>query len=128
MQEKGSMLRKLALQAKKRLNGASKEKLACPKKDLSTMTIYKNLYKNNFKILSYIDNEEDFYLKVKTILSRNPDSPNILKQLVDTSEYSRLDEAQKMGYMLNLAERYAKVKERLDEEKYAQKEYNEMSM
>jgi hypothetical protein len=46
MIEKSSSLRKLAMQAKKRLNGASKEKQSCPKKDLSTMTIYKNLYKN----------------------------------------------------------------------------------
>lgn len=128
MQDKSSMLRKLAMQAKKRLNGASKEKQSCPKKDLSTMTIYKNLYKNNFKIISYIDNEEEFYLKVKKILSMTPDSPNILKQLVDQNEYARLDDAQKIGYMLNLAERYARVKQRIDEEKYVQKEYKEMSM
>ena len=128
MHEKNSMLRKLAMQAKKRLNGASKEKQACPKKDLSTMTIYKNLYKNNFKILSYVDNEEDFYLKVKNLIATTPDSPSILKQLVDLSEYAKLDDAQKIGYMLNLAERYAKVKRRLDEEKYLEKDYEEMSM
>ena len=128
MHENNSMLRKLAMQAKKRLNGASKEKQACPKKDLSTMAIYKNLYKNNFKILSYIDNEEEFYLKVKQILSTTPDSPNILRQLVDIDEYSRLDDAQKIGYMLNLAERYTKAKQRLDEEKYSQKEFEQMSM
>ena len=128
MIEKGSSLRKLAMQAKKRLNGASKEKQSCPKKDLSTMTIYKNLYKNNFKIVSYIDNEEDFYSKVKNILKTTPDSPTILKQLVDIKEYSRLDDAQKIGYMLDLAERYARAKQKLDKEKYLEKEYKEMSM
>ncbi len=128
MHDKHSMLRKLAQQAKKRLNGASQEKQSCPKKELTTMAIYKNLYKNNFKIITYVDDDEDFYKKVKNILSKTPDSPNILKLLVEPDKYAKLDDAQKIGYMLNLAERYAKAKQRLDEEKYKNMECRELSM
>ena len=54
MHNGNSNLRKLAMQAKKRLNGAFIEKQSCPKKDLNTATIYRNLYKNNFKIINEI--------------------------------------------------------------------------
>ena len=111
-------LRKLAMQAKKRLNGAFIEKQSCPKKDLNTATIYKNLYKNNFKLMTYHSDDEEFYQKVKKSLSRFPDNPKILQELVDYDKFSTLDDAQKMAYMLDLAEKLARAKERLHNEKF----------
>lgn len=128
MHNKSSVLSRLAMQAKQRLNGASNEKQSSPKKDLTTQVIYKNLYRNNFKIIAYIDDEEEFYKKVKRLVRARPDSPSVLKELVNVEEYSKLDEEQKMGYMLKLAERYSRAKQRLSAEQFPQKEYEEMTM
>ena len=116
-------LRKLAMQAKKRLNGAFMEKQSCPKKDLNTATIYKNLYKNNFKLMAYKSDEEEFYNKVKNLLLNQPDNPYILHELVDYQKFSMLDDAQKMAYMLDLAEKLAKAKQRLHSEQVHEKQY-----
>lgn len=116
MHNGNSNLRKLALQAKRRLNGAYSEKQNCPKKNLNTAMIYKNLYKNNFKLMAYKSDEEEFYLKVKKSLTIHPDNPTILHELVDYEKFSALDDAQKMAYMLDLAEKLARAKKRLHNE------------
>ena len=118
MHNGNSNLRKLAMQAKKRLNGAFIEKQRCPKKDLNTATIYRNLYKNNFKIMSYKSDDEDFYKRVKENLINFPDNPKILQDLVDYDKFSRLSEEQKMAYILDLAEKLARAKQRFYNEKY----------
>jgi hypothetical protein len=110
------MLRKLALQARQRLNGVSRIKRQNAKKDVSSVTIYRNLYKDNFKIISYDSRDKEFYEKVKMLITSSPDSPKMLRELVDFKEYSKLDDAQKIGYMLNLAERYHQTKEQLQKE------------
>ena len=123
MHNGNSNLRKLAMQAKKRLNGAFIEKQSCPKKDLNTATIYRNLYKNNFKIMSYKSDDEDFYKRVKENLINFPDNPKILQDLVDYDKFSRLSEEQKMAYMLDLAEKLARAKQRFYNEKYDKNVY-----
>lgn len=123
MHNGNSNLRKLAMQAKKRLNGAFIEKQSCPKKDLNTATIYRNLYKNNFKIMSYKSDDEDFYRRVKENLINFPDNPKILQDLVDYDKFSRLSEEQKMAYMLDLAEKLARAKQRFYNEKYDKNVY-----
>ena len=45
-----STLRKMALAAKKRLNGASNEKQKRIKKEVSSFAVYRNLYKNDYKV------------------------------------------------------------------------------
>lgn len=116
MINRNSMLRKLALQARQRLNGVSRIKRQNAKKDVSSVTIYRNLYKDNFKIISYDSRDKEFYEKVKMLITSSPDSPKMLRELVDFKEYSKLDDAQKIGYMLNLAERYHQTKEQLQKE------------
>ena len=111
------------MQAKKRLNGAFIEKQSCPKKDLNTATIYRNLYKNNFKIMSYKSDDEDFYKRVKENLINFPDNPKILQDLVDYDKFSSLSEEQKMAYMLDLAEKLARAKQRFYNEKYDKNVY-----
>ncbi len=123
MHNGNSNLRKLAMQAKKRLNGAFIEKQSCPKKDLNTATIYRNLYKNNFKIMSYKSDDEDFYKRVKENLINFPDNPKILQDLVDYDKFSSLSEEQKMAYMLDLAEKLARAKQRFYNEKYDKNVY-----
>ena len=116
MINRNSMLRKLALQARQRLNGVSRIKRQNAKKDVSSVTIYRNLYKDNFKIISYDSRDKEFYEKVKMLITSSPDSPKMLRELVDFKEYSKLNDAQKIGYMLNLAERYHQTKEQLQKE------------
>ena len=123
MHNGNSNLRKLAMQAKKRLNGAFIEKQSCPKKDLNTATIYRNLYKNSFKIMSYKSDDEDFYKRVKENLINFPDNPKILQDLVDYDKFSSLSEEQKMAYMLDLAEKLARAKQRFYNEKYDKNVY-----
>ena len=123
MHNGNSNLRKLAKQKKKRLNGAFIEKQSCPKKDLNTATIYRNLYKNNFKIMSYKSDDEDFYKRVKENLINFPDNPKILQDLVDYDKFSSLSEEQKMAYMLDLAEKLARAKQRFYNEKYDKNVY-----
>ena len=123
MHNGNSNLRKLAMQAKKRLNGAFIEKQSCPKKDLNTATIYRNLYKNNFKIMSYKSDDEDFYKRVKENLINFPDNPKILQDLVDYDKFSSLSEEQKMAYMLDIAEKLARAKQRFYNEKYDKNVY-----
>ena len=114
-----SVLRKMALAAKERLNGASNEKEKRTKKQVSSFAVYKNLYKNDFKITTLKNDDNDLYEKVKKLLDEDYDSPKILKDLVDDVVYNSLDEEKKMAYMLKLADKYNNLKERYIKEHYA---------
>ncbi|MGN1227586.1 MAG: hypothetical protein ACI4TX_02990 [Christensenellales bacterium] len=107
-----STLRKLALAAKKRLNGVSSEKQKCVKKQVNSFAVYKNLYKNEFQIVTLKNTDEELYKKVKALLDNDFDSPKILKDLVDDEIYNTLDDDKKMAYMLNLADKYCDMKKR----------------
>ena len=112
-----STLRKMALAAKKRLNGASNEKQKRVKKDVSAFTVYKNLYKNDYQITIMKNEDEELYEKVKVLLNQNFDSPFILKALVDENVYKNLADDKKMAYMLKLADRYCSLRKRYIQEK-----------
>lgn len=118
-----SSLRKMALAAKKRLNGASTEKEKRVKKQVSSFAVYKNLYKNDFQVITLKNNDDALYEKVKALLDINFDSPNILKSLVDDNVYTKLEEDKKMEYMLKLADKYNQLKKR-----YIQENSNNLAM
>ncbi|MBQ8749837.1 MAG: hypothetical protein IJZ29_05165 [Clostridia bacterium] len=118
-----SSLRKMALAAKKRLNGASTEKEKRVKKQVSSFAVYKNLYKNDFQVITLKNNDDALYEKVKALLDINFDSPNILKSLVDDNVYAKLEEDKKMEYMLKLADKYNQLKKR-----YIQENSNNLAM
>ena len=111
-----STLRKLALAAKKRLNGVNSEKQKRVKKQVSTFTVYKNLYKNDYQITIIKNEDEELYEKVKQLLNKNFDSPFILKELVDNNVYKNLPDDKKMAYMLKLADKYCNLRKRYIQE------------
>ena len=74
--------------------------------------------------MSYKSDEEEFYAKVKQILTKQPDNPRILHELVDYEKFSCLDDVQKMAYMLDLAEKLDKAKKRLHNEMLSGQEFN----
>lgn len=107
-----STLRKMALAAKRRLNGVSNEKQKRTKTQVSSFAVYRNLYKNEFCITTIDNTDEALYEKVKTLLDVNFDSPIILKELVDNEVFAKLSENQKMAYMLKLADKYCDLRKR----------------
>ena len=102
-------LRKLAQLAKKRLNGAMKENEVAK---ASTYAVYDNLYKHNYQIRVVASGDDELYSKVCEILESNFDNPYVLRELVDKEVYSDLGEEEKMRYMLNIIDKYSKLKER----------------
>lgn len=113
--EEINSIRKLAQAAKRRLNGANNQKTAMKQK-VNTYVVYQNLYKHDYQILLYKDNNDELYNKVCSILNEDYDCPNILKLLVDNKEYNELNEEQKCRYMLNLADKYIMLRQRYDNE------------
>lgn len=111
-----STLRKMALAAKRRLNGASSEKQKRVKKQVSSFAVYKNLYKNDYQIVVMKDEDELLYQKVKVLLTKNFDSPFVLKELVEENIYKDLPDDKKMAYMLKLADRYCNLRKRYIQE------------
>ena len=102
-------LRRLAQLAKKRLNGASKENETAK---TNTYTLYNNLYKHNYQIRVVSDNDDKLYSKVCSLLSENFDNPYVLAELVDKEVFATLNEDEKMRYMLNIVDKYSKLKEK----------------
>ena len=49
--------------------------------------VYQNLYKHDYQILAYKDDDEELYTKVCEILDEDYDCPNVLKLLVDNKKY-----------------------------------------
>lgn len=113
--EEINSIRKLAQAAKKRLNGANNQKTAM-KQNVNTYVVYQNLYKHDYQILLYKDDNEDLYNKVCEILDEDYDCPNVLKLLVDNKKYNELNDEQKCRYMLNLADKYIVLRQRYDSE------------
>ena len=111
-----STLRKMAMAAKQRLNGASKEKEKRAKKQVSSFAVYKNLYKNDFQITVIKDEDEELYKRVVELLNEDFDSPAILKSLVDYNVFDKLSDDKKMAYMLKLADKYCDLRRRYIQE------------
>lgn len=113
--EEINSIRKLAQAAKKRLNGANSQKTAMKQK-VNTYVVYQNLYKHDYQILAYKDDDEELYTKVCEILDEDYDCPNVLKLLVDNKKYNDLNQEQKCRYMLNLADKYIQLRQRYNNE------------
>lgn len=84
---------------------------------------------NTSKVISYyksqaaraisdtIEKDEEFYLKVKSILDLYGEVSDILGRLCDLEYMNTLNYQQKERYISNLAEKYRSAKERYDQEK-----------
>ena len=57
--------------------------------------------------------DDPLYNRVSKMLTKNPDIINPIGELINKSEYNLLSEVGKQRYILNLAKRYNKIKEKL---------------
>lgn len=127
MKRKNNELKMLALLAKKRLMNSNYLDNNFDKKIKKQVSTY--YIKNARSVLNIkgeckfvrISNDEDENLikSVYEILNNNEDVLNPLGLLCDKKHFCTLNECQKQFYMLNLAEKYNKIKENYFSEKMA---------
>lgn len=55
--------------------------------------------------------DENFNKKVIDLLTKNPNSISTFAELVDMEEYKKLSDIEKQKYILNLSEKFVKIKE-----------------
>ena len=116
-----TIIKELALQAKQRLKnmsyGTSEEnnetKNSLIKKNNLKFISNMNSKKSDavIKIINDSKTEEDFSRKVYQLLSEDIDTTTPLKQLCDASLYENFSEEEQEKYILELSERYTKVRE-----------------
>lgn len=63
------------------------------------------------------DSEQDFYIKVKTLLDSEGEVSNVIGRLTDKEYFDTLSYEEKQRYSLTLSERYLKALERYKKEK-----------
>ena len=63
------------------------------------------------------DSEQDFYIKVKTLLDSEGEVSNVIGRLTDKEYFETLSYEEKQRYNLTLSERYLKALERYKKEK-----------
>ncbi len=127
MQEQLKSLKQYAKEAKKRLKEGfwqnyskdlSKGLELAEKRGISASKV-KEYYttKLNENIKKTRDENEEFYLKVKELLSTEGEVPNALGRLTDKAYYDTLSYEEKQRYTLSLSEKYLKAVERYNTEK-----------
>ena len=57
--------------------------------------------------------DDPLFNKVSKMLAKDPDITNPIGELINKNEYNLLTEAGKQRYILNLAKRYNKIKEKI---------------
>lgn len=111
-------LRRLARQAKNRLGGRNYFEGKGNNKVLN------GGYLADYKLVHLSNKEEEtFYQKVREILENDFDSINPLGKLADKSKLEQMNELQKERYIINLADKYLKMKERFEREREKAFEY-----
>lgn len=102
---KSYLLKRLALQAKRRLiSGVESNTYLCA-----------DVKNQNIKIFSN-DEDEKFYKKVCQILMENPDVHNPIGKLIDNKVYNSLQSSSKEKYFFDLVDRYGECKTRFEKE------------
>lgn len=121
-----SVLKELIMSAKERLKhrdyGNTNYNNESKKQDkIKTNQVLKFLaskeYKRadiTFKVISSKD-DEIFSQKVIELLKTNPNTTSPLADLIDIEKYKNLSEIEKQNYILNLSERYVKIKKDFEE-------------
>lgn len=102
---KSYLLKKLAMQAKKRLIGG-----------VETKAFYFNDFsKHNFKTFNS-EEDEKFYNKVCQMLTENRDIHNPIGKLIDSKIYNSLPASSKEKYFFDLVDKYGQCKARYEKE------------
>lgn len=55
--------------------------------------------------------DEVLYSKVETLLIENPNSISPIAEIIDLEKYKKLNEVEKQNYILNISEKFVKIKE-----------------
>ena len=121
-----SVLKELIMSAKERLKHRDYGNLnynnESKKQDkIKTNQVLKFLASKEYKkadiTFKVISNTEDelFNKKVIELLTTNPNTISPLKDLIDIEKYKSLKEVEKQNYILNLSERYVKIKKDFEE-------------
>lgn len=121
-----SVLKELIMSAKERLKHRDYGNLnynnESKKQDkIKTNQVLKFLASKEYKkadiTFKVISNTEDelFNKKVIELLTTNPNTISPLKDLIDIEKYKSLNEVEKQNYILNLSERYVKIKKDFEE-------------
>lgn len=71
----------------------------------------------NASIKNINNDEEEFYLKVKTLLDSEGEVSNAIGRLTDKAYFETLSYDEKQRYTMRLSERYVKAVERYNKEK-----------
>lgn len=121
-----SVLKELIMSAKERLKHRDYGNLnynnESKKQDkIKTNQVLKFLASKEYKkadiTFKVISNTEDelFNKKVIELLTTNPNTISPLKDLIDIEKYKSLNDIEKQNYILNLSERYVKIKKDFEE-------------
>ncbi len=121
-----SVLKELIMSAKERLKHRDYGNLnynnESKKQDkIKTNQVLKFLASKEYKkadiTFKVISNTEDelFNKKVIELLTTNPNTISPLKDLIDIEKYKSLNDVEKQNYILNLSERYVKIKKDFEE-------------
>jgi uncharacterized protein YkuJ len=108
--EKIDALRRLARQAKNRLGRRNYfEGNGCKMCNGGYLADYKLVHLSSKE-------EEKFYEQVRDVLKENFDAIDPLGKLVDKSKLAQMSEIAKERYIINLADKYLKMKKRFEKE------------
>lgn len=121
-----SVLKELIMSAKERLKHRDYGNISynneSKKQDkIKTNQVLKFLASKEYKkadiTFKVISNTEDelFNKKVIELLTTNPNTISPLKDLIDIEKYKSLNDVEKQNYILNLSERYVKIKKDFEE-------------
>lgn len=105
------ILKRLAISARKKMNGSIKVNSESSKK-IEQCIANKKLYNHEYIMKPLVDENVSLTSKIVSLLSRNADNPKILADLVDKTTYENLDDEGKLRYMLTLSEKYLEIRER----------------
>ncbi|MDD4110848.1 MAG: hypothetical protein PHS54_04790 [Clostridia bacterium] len=111
-------LRRLARQAKNRLGNRNYFEGKGNNKVLNGgyLADYKLVHLSNKK-------EEKFYEQVREILENEIDAIKPIGKLADKTKFEQMSETQKERYIINLADKYLKMKERFERERASTMEF-----
>lgn len=101
---KNDILKTLALRAKNRLIHKTDSEGSAP-------------LKNDFRIKIIKSGDQVFYDRVKDLLARDEDVCNPIKELMDERLYSTMSAGEKEKYVLETAEKFARVRSMIEGEK-----------
>lgn len=116
MANRSDALKRLARQAKERLSCGGYQK---PSNYGSKFKIYEGGIVADYKLVVLSDTEDEkLYEQVCKILDNDIDVTNPIGQIVDKTKISKMTERERDRYIVNLTDKYLKLKNRYLNEKY----------